>query len=73
MKRREVIKNLSVLPAAGVVIGSVLPFESAFSSDDIPPAAKRDILRERCSSERSSTCHNNWPWHESKQGYSFPG
>jgi len=46
MKRREVIKNLSVLPVAGAVIGSALPFESAFPSAAVAPAAKRDIFRE---------------------------
>ncbi len=43
MKRREVIKNLSILPVSGVVLGSAIPFETAFTMA-APP--KRDIFKE---------------------------
>jgi L-seryl-tRNA(Ser) seleniumtransferase len=46
MKRRQVIKNLSVLPVAGAVIGSAWPFESAYPSNAVSPAKKRDIFKE---------------------------
>ena len=32
MKRREVIKNLSILPVSGVVLGSVIPFGSVLEA-----------------------------------------
>jgi hypothetical protein len=44
MKRREVIKTLSVLPAAGVVIGSSFPLESVIASPATYVPAKRDLL-----------------------------
>jgi hypothetical protein len=43
MKRRDVIKNLSVLPLAGGPAGAVIPFELANAS---PPGAKRDLFKE---------------------------
>ena len=43
MKRREVIKNLSILPVSGVVLGSTIPFDAALSSAAAP---KRDIFKE---------------------------
>ncbi|MBK9389137.1 MAG: PLP-dependent transferase [Bacteroidetes bacterium] len=43
MKRREVIKNLSILPVSGVVLGSAIPFETALAMA-APP--KRDIFKE---------------------------
>ncbi len=43
MKRREVIRNLSVLPVSGVVLGSAIPFESMASATAAP---KRDIFKE---------------------------
>lgn len=43
MKRRDVIKNLSILPVSGVVLGSAIPFETA-SAMAAPP--KRDIFKE---------------------------
>ena len=44
MKRRDAIRNLSVLPIAGAAIGSVLPFESIMAST--PPAPKRNLFKE---------------------------
>jgi L-seryl-tRNA(Ser) seleniumtransferase len=44
MKRRDAIRNLSVLPIAGTAIGSVLPFESIMAST--PPAPKRNLFKE---------------------------
>jgi len=46
MKRREVIKSLSVLPFAGVALGSSFPPETiiAPSATSVPP--KRDLFRE---------------------------
>lgn len=49
MKRREVIKNLSILPVSGAIFGSVLPLESALASpaaNAIRVAAKRDLFKE---------------------------
>lgn len=43
MKRREVIKNLSILPVSGVVLGSAIPLETGLAAF-APP--KRDIFRE---------------------------
>lgn len=46
MKRRDVIKNLSILPAAGVIMGSTAPFGSAVASPSLPAAAKPDLFKE---------------------------
>jgi len=46
MKRRDVIKSLTVLPVAGAAIGSVLPMESMLASPASPSAAKRNLFRE---------------------------
>ena len=46
MKRREVIKSLSVLPVAGVVMGSSFPFESVIAAPATSPAPKRDFFKE---------------------------
>jgi uncharacterized pyridoxal phosphate-dependent enzyme len=46
MKRRDLIKNLSILPVSGVMIGSTLPFESLLSSSSASPVAKRDLFKE---------------------------
>lgn len=46
MKRRDVIKNLSILPVSGVIIGSAFPFESVLSSPSAPAEAKRDLFKE---------------------------
>jgi L-seryl-tRNA(Ser) seleniumtransferase len=43
MKRREVIRNLSILPVSGVVLGSAIPFESMTATVAAP---KRDIFKE---------------------------
>ena len=43
MKRRDLIKGLSVLPFAGGIIGSVIPFETVKAS---PPDSKRDLFKE---------------------------
>ncbi len=43
MKRREAIKNLSVLPVSGVIFGSGL---SPGSVPAAPPAAKRNLIKE---------------------------
>ncbi|MEI6048495.1 MAG: aminotransferase class V-fold PLP-dependent enzyme [Bacteroidota bacterium] len=43
MKRREVIKNLSILPVSGVLFGSALPLGSAMA---VRAAAKRDLFTE---------------------------
>jgi len=46
MKRRELIKNLSILPVSGAFIGGVIPFESPVVSPVSASSAKRDIFRE---------------------------
>ncbi|MBI5008442.1 MAG: hypothetical protein HZB98_02070 [Bacteroidia bacterium] len=43
MKRREAIRNLSILPVSGVVLGSAIPIESMTSALAAP---KRDIFKE---------------------------
>src|SRR5580765_5072038 len=42
MKRRELLRGLSVLPLAGGILGTVAPFESKAS----PPGKKRDLYKE---------------------------
>jgi L-seryl-tRNA(Ser) seleniumtransferase len=44
MKRREVIKNLSILPVSGVVLGTAFPFEASMASAAAAP--KRDLFKE---------------------------
>ena len=44
MKRREAIRNLSILPVAGVAMGSVLPLESFMPSPATSP--KRNLFKE---------------------------
>jgi uncharacterized pyridoxal phosphate-dependent enzyme len=44
MKRRDLIKYLSVAPLVGGVVGSVVPFESATAA--VKTAAKRDLIKE---------------------------
>ncbi|MDD3663486.1 MAG: selenocysteine synthase, partial [Candidatus Pacebacteria bacterium] len=47
MKRRNLIKNLTILPAAGAVFGSTFPFnKSAASPLAVSAAPKRDLLKE---------------------------
>jgi uncharacterized pyridoxal phosphate-dependent enzyme len=48
MKRREVIKNLSILPVTGAVLGSALPFESIMAAPEGKKGAapKRDLIKE---------------------------
>jgi len=43
MKRREVLKNLTVLPLAGGVLGAVAPFETVKAS---PSDKKRNLFKE---------------------------
>lgn len=43
MKRREVIKNLSILPVSGVVLGSTIPFGTELAAMAAP---KRDLFAE---------------------------
>lgn len=43
MKRRTIIKNLSALPFAGGIIGSIIPSGKANAA---PPPSKRDIFKE---------------------------
>ena len=44
MKRRELIRNMSVLPVTGLIFGNGLSFEA--ESEVLPINAKRDILKE---------------------------
>lgn len=47
MKRREVIKNLSILPVTGAVLGSALPLESVMAAPEAKKGApKRDLIKE---------------------------
>lgn len=45
MKRRDVIRNLSILPVSGAVIGSTFPFKETLSVPAAPDA-KRDLFKE---------------------------
>jgi len=46
MKRRQAIKNLSILPVSGVALGSSLTFGSALTSCSSSSAPQRDIFKE---------------------------
>ena len=46
MKRRELIKLLSAAPIAGGIIGSGIPFQSAFAEEEVLAAAGRDLFKE---------------------------
>lgn len=46
MKRRDVIKNLTIVPVSGVLLGSSIPLGSALTLCASPSAAKRDIFNE---------------------------
>jgi uncharacterized pyridoxal phosphate-dependent enzyme len=46
MKRRDAIKNLTIWPIGGAVIGSVLPFEPIQASPSEPRAGKRNLFKE---------------------------
>mgnify|MGYP007094941924 FL=1 len=46
MKRRDLIKNLSVLPVAGAAIGTALPMESLFAASADSSAPKRNFFKE---------------------------
>jgi uncharacterized pyridoxal phosphate-dependent enzyme len=46
MKRRELIKILSAAPIAGGLIGSGIPFQSAFAEEAVMAAAGRDLFKE---------------------------
>ena len=46
MKRRELIKILSAAPIAGGLIGSGIPFQSAFAEEVVMAAAGRDLFKE---------------------------
>ena len=46
MKRRELIRNLSVLPVAGVAIGTVYPLEPTVAAPAEAPPAKRNFFEE---------------------------
>jgi uncharacterized pyridoxal phosphate-dependent enzyme len=46
MKRREAIRNLSILPVSGVMLGSAIPLESMLAAPSAPAAAKRDLIKE---------------------------
>ena len=46
MKRREIIKWAAVTPAAGAIIGSLLPFQSVFANPTVKSGPKRDLITE---------------------------
>lgn len=46
MKRRDAIRNLSVLPVAGAAIGTALPIESLVAAPVPASTSKRDIFKE---------------------------
>lgn len=46
MKRRDVIKNLSILPVTGAVIGSAISLEPLMAAPVASPPPKRNLFRE---------------------------
>jgi len=46
MKRRDLIKNLSILPVSGVVLGSAIPFESVAPAVKKSKTAERNLFKE---------------------------
>lgn len=46
MKRREVIKNLTVLPVSGALLASALPIGAIMPSCAAPAASKRKLFEE---------------------------
>lgn len=46
MKRRELIRNLSVLPIAGVALGTTFPAESLSAEPYLAPVPEKDIFKE---------------------------
>lgn len=46
MRRRDAIRSLAILPAAGVAAGTVLPLGSLLASPAAPPVPKRDLFKE---------------------------
>ena len=46
MKRRELIRNLSILPVSGAIVAGTIPFESLIAAPVSPPPVKRDIFRD---------------------------
>ena len=48
MKRRELIKLLSAAPIAGGILGSSIPFQSAFAGEAAAAVAGRDLFKELC-------------------------
>jgi uncharacterized pyridoxal phosphate-dependent enzyme len=46
MKRRNLIKNLSVLPLSGLIIGKNFPLKSVLTAPGTPATAKRDLFKE---------------------------
>jgi uncharacterized pyridoxal phosphate-dependent enzyme len=46
MKRRDAIRSLSILPVAGMAIGSSLPLESVLAAPSASPSSKRDLIKE---------------------------
>ncbi|WP_373518471.1 hypothetical protein [Pricia sp.] len=46
MKRREIIKWAAVTPAAGAIVGSLIPFQSVFAAPSVTSEPKRDLIKE---------------------------
>jgi uncharacterized pyridoxal phosphate-dependent enzyme len=46
MKRRELIRNLSVLPIAGATVGGALSMDSFLAAPDAKTSPKRDLFKE---------------------------
>jgi uncharacterized pyridoxal phosphate-dependent enzyme len=46
MKRRDLIKNLSILPVSGVIMGGAFPLNSVLASTSAPESAKRNLFKE---------------------------
>jgi len=46
MNRRDAIRSLSLVPVAGVAVGTLLPAGSLFASPAAPPVPKRNLFKE---------------------------
>ncbi len=46
MKRREIIKWAAITPAAGAIVGSLIPFQSVFAAPSVKSGPTRDLIKE---------------------------
>lgn len=46
MKRRDLIRNLTILPVSGAIIGNTFPFDTVLPTSTTSPASRRDLFQE---------------------------